>query len=152
MQKKYFKLFTDCRVILGEGFSLIYDLGRNKLFKISNDVASWIIEADRKSLDQIMYKDGNENIITYLTKNEIGFITDSPDQFPDFELNFTKPEVLYSSIIEFAEKSDYNIIQVINDLNLLGCKYLTIYFVDLINVNFFLGYNTTNERFLFNKY
>lgn len=133
-KKVYFKLFSDCFIVDGQNGSLIYDINRNKLFPISNEVSSYIKEANGMEIREIERRLPSDFKIVFneFIQKEIGFLHSESDIFPDINLEFDEPIRLYSSIIEIGETIEYDFENVLFEILNFGCKQIIVYF-NLIN-------------------
>lgn len=110
---KYFKLFPNCKIVLGKTNALIMDLERSKSELIPLDFASLLLELDKmQSLEQIKkdYSDDYEVILEnlrYFEQKEYGIFC-SKDLFlcfPEMSTDFQEPSHISNAVIEL--KSDY---------------------------------------------
>ncbi|MCF2220669.1 hypothetical protein H9Q08_15385 [Chryseobacterium sp. PS-8] len=127
-KNKYLRVFTDCYLVDGDNGYLIYDLSRQKLLSITQTAYNVLREIDGKSIDSIMSKFGNgiTDIIDYFLTEEVCFLTDSPTNFPNISEDIYFENECYSAILEIGASTNYDYVEVINELNQLGCQMLML--------------------------
>ncbi len=150
MKKKYFKLFSDCKLVAGIDNGLIYDLGKSKFYLINKEYCEFLQKIENKQIFEIEENFGLDaiNIINELIEMDIGFITDNPSHFTDISLEFIKPSKVISAVIEF--NNCYDIYDILDQLDCLGCKSITMVLISK-NVDFsFLNtlMNRMNDSYL----
>jgi len=134
-----FKLFASCVPVKGAKRYVICDLARSEIFFIHERVYEILTLHKSRSIDEIKayyefeVNDQIDNYIEYLIKNELGFLTDEPDSFPESDLSWDHPSLITNAIIEWSNCSSYDIKGAINQLELLGCKFLEIRYYDEVD-------------------
>ncbi len=125
-------LFSCIRLVKGFTNSLMIDLQTERMLLIDNELYEFLSKSVKLNNK---YKSNTieiNNIISFFTENNWGFITDSPESFPDINLNFEFPAIISNMIIDinnFAEVYSYNIITSLNNLIVntiqfrIFCKY-----------------------------
>lgn len=134
-EKLYFKFFACCVLVQGFNESLIYDIQRNELYKIPNNLVE-ILQLSQTidiiSLKEIYQKEelaSIDNIFEQFVNEEIGFYTTEPDVFPEIDFSWDSPYKITNAIIELDRNSEFDSIDVIQQLKSLGCKAIQIRFL-----------------------
>jgi len=123
------KKFTNCQLVKGYNRSLIYDLQRKKLHFIPNDLYDVLEEHEGKTIEEIKtaYQHKFDSIIDeyfdFLLKNEIVFLTDTPDWFPELNFQFDSPFEISNAIIDRNSTSSYSLFQTLDKLSSVRCKF-----------------------------
>ena len=127
---KYFKLFSNCKLVYGKNTCAIYDLQRSELIPIPKYIFEFLIEL-KDPIEKIIKKyDKNSeveilNFLDQLVKNELGFFTNTPERFPLLEMgNYESPFLLENAIIEISRHSKYSINSVIKELIEIDCRFI----------------------------
>lgn len=127
-RKKVFRLFACCILTEGIKRSTISDLQRHKIFFIPNALLQILTTQRMLSLEEIKESYDNKydteihDYFSYLTENELGFYCDNPENFPEIELHWERPEIITNSIIDIDERSSYDIERFLVTLQQLRCK------------------------------
>lgn len=133
------KLFANCIPVKGANRSVICDLQRSEIFIIPNDLYNILELYSGKSISEIKREYGNEydeiidEYFVFLLKNELVFKTDNPNLFPELNLDWYYPFEISNAIIDFDNKSEFDLKFVLNQLDRLKCKFLQFRFFDIIN-------------------
>ncbi len=132
------KLFANCIPVKGANRSVICDLQKKDVFFIPNDLYD-ILTLKGKSVNDIKLKFENkyddiiDEYFNFLIKNNLGFYTDTPELFPDLNLEWNYPFEISNAIIDFDKESQYNIFSVLSQLNEINCKHLQIRFYNTVS-------------------
>lgn len=128
MDRNYFVLYACCIPVKGAGRAVIYDLQRHGYEYIPLMVYDLVQECRQAPLSVVEKKyppsewEGALSFINYLAEADYGFITDSPEEFPDLSLQWHFPGPLINSIVEYdCSKPAYDLQQVIRQLLALHC-------------------------------
>lgn len=143
----YFVISSSCRVVKGFSRSLLIDYNRENLFFIDNQYADIFCEIDRKKISSIYNKIEDEEsrsnfmeFIDFLKINEIGFETNSIDEFPKISdsIEYDDFTLIQDSIIEIHEESfNKSIFQKICDeLTLVKCKDIQLRLLSPLDLSF----------------
>lgn len=133
-----FKIFSDCKIVKGLKSSLIYDLNRAKFYPLENKYVDLLIECNGERVS-ILSQKHTDSILLFLNKfveSDIGYYTDTPDLFPEINLNFKHPSKILSAILEVEKYESYDIPKVVRNLDKLGCKSLMIIIKKTNDLNF----------------
>lgn len=125
----YFKLFANCIPVKGINQSLIYDLQRIDVYNISNEIYDNLGVIENTEIGLI--KSNNEGLYSFLCKlvnEEIGFFTESPENFPPLNLNFETPNIIDNAIIEIGKNSKHNYDKLFNELKSVFCRKMLLMF------------------------
>jgi len=153
---KCFLLYGNCFAINGSRRSLILDIQNKKKYYIPNDLYSILIEYQGNTINEInsFFSFESINIINeyfdfLIEKNLIFFCeTEELNYFPRISLVWDSPSIITNAIIEYD--GSYDMENVLNQLNALGCYHIQFVFGKLLN-NFKvvsdLFRNTQNSTF-----
>lgn len=127
---KYFKFYNSCIPVKGFNRTAICDLQRSEIFFISNSVTDMLQDNIDKKIE-VIYEEysGYEELVTknftFLIENELGFLTDEPDNFLDLDL---EKDYLFLSDIMFLEIDDLQEFKVrlLKEIDSLGCVQLVL--------------------------
>lgn len=131
-EKPYFMLFACCPLVKGATRSIIYDLQRNKFKYIPNMLYDILVLTREHPIAQIksmLDHEEDEGIDAYLealAEEELGFFTDSPQEFPPLPLEWDYPGTISNAIIEYDDSSPYDLFDVIAELEALKCKQIQL--------------------------
>ncbi|HRB70845.1 MAG TPA: grasp-with-spasm system SPASM domain peptide maturase [Flavobacterium sp.] len=127
---KYFKLFATCIIVKGFKRSSISDLERNKNYIIPNFVADFLLSGNTT----IDVADNLKQWIDLFVKEELGFFTKYPEYYPDLSLEWDSPETINNAIIEADNLNETTLLNIIDQLNCLSCRYIEFRFYSNINI------------------
>ena len=142
---KYMKLFANCIPVKGINRSIICDLQRGEVKLIPNDLFELLSFQDIK-ISEIKSKYNNEyndiiyEYIEFLIKEELAFITDTPNLFPELSKEWHEPAKINNAIIDIGKESEFDIFNMLNQLDVFNCKniqiryYRTIIIQEIINI------------------
>ena len=139
--KQYFKLFASCIPVKGYFRSLICDLQNRKIHYITNLLYEVIKVCENCELKLVKKLHNNEIdkgidvSISYFVDKGWGFITDSPDDFPDLPLIFYCPYKITNVILEINNNSSYITSDFYLKIDKLGCEALEIRWIDRLDLN-----------------
>lgn len=137
----YFKLFAFCKAVRGKEKSIVCNLQKAKIKFIPNSMYEVILLLESKPFDEVksMFTDEHLNTfieyIDFLLKNNLGFFTTEPERFPALNENWNTPEFINNAIFEYRF-TNYDILQVIEQLNNLLCKHVELRIIDYAKANF----------------
>lgn len=127
-----FKLFANCILVKGISRSTICDLQRNDVRVIPNDLYDLLIENEGKTIIEIkeLYENKFDDIIEeyfqFLYDNEFIFFTKQTTIFPKLSMDWSDSAIINNSIIDIDENSNYDIVNILKQLNTLHCRHLEI--------------------------
>lgn len=127
-----FNLFSNCIPVKGYSGSIICDLQKNHFIFIPNDLYE-ILEkysgrlsiAEIKKKYQNQYDEVIDEYFDFLISNEYIFFTNDTNFFPKLSTKFIYPFEISNAIIDVG-KSTEQIIEIIDSLDELNCKFLEI--------------------------
>lgn len=139
-QLNYFKLFSNCVLVKGVCKSLILDLQFHKYFEIENELYNVLqknIEnsftiVELKKQFKYQFDEGIDSFFNYFKEKNLGFFTDEPRIFPKLEIQWYSPSKITNAVIEFSNLSNYDLIDLIYQLENLGCTAIELRFKDEI--------------------
>ena len=135
----YIKLFANCIPVKGAKRSAIYDLQRNEIKLIPNDLYNILI-AETIKIGEIKSKFNNEfdetidEYFIFLIEHEFAFITKTPEIFPDLSKNWYEPAEINNAIFDISKESSYNITTAFEQLDVLNCKNVQLRFFRRIEI------------------
>ncbi|WP_378179483.1 grasp-with-spasm system SPASM domain peptide maturase [Aquimarina sp. SS2-1] len=141
MNKKYFKLFANCKLVEGYKRSVIVDTQRNEIFHVSNSLIPILTSLNDSPIAdvKITYEsDDIQEYLDFLIANELGFYTDTPNLFTDIDTKWDSPDQITNAIIDYNKSSNYDFKHVFNTLDTVHCTTIQIRFFDSISWTFLL--------------
>ncbi len=130
--KRTFKLFANCKVVLGALNATINDLHRGRVYSIPRSLGTFLSEnsnINTQKYIQEKWEEDKKTILEYLEfleSKELGFWTNEPEKFPDLNHTWKSPEHINNAIIEIEKLSFENIRKIAQALNALLCKHVEI--------------------------
>ena len=133
-----------------EGFSrgLVCDLQRQGFYIIPKDLASIALKFNGKRIKLIYEEYGDDNretldqYFTFLQENDYVFLSEHREdtrRFPLLNLLNKRYETIENAIIDIDDNSDFDVLQAIDQLTELNCKYLQLRYFKRISENEFLS-------------
>lgn len=143
MDQNYFVLYACCIPVKGTGRAVIYDLQRHGYEYIPLMVYDLIQECRKVPLSVLEKRyppsewAGALSFINYLSEADYGFITDSPDEFPELSMQWHFPGPLINSILEYdCSNPGYDLQHVIRQLLALHCHDIQLRLFGHCSVDF----------------
>ncbi|WP_289058380.1 grasp-with-spasm system SPASM domain peptide maturase [uncultured Flavobacterium sp.] len=144
MKSKFFITSSSCKSVKGLTRSVIIDYLRNDLYFISNEYYDLLQSLERKKISDIfdlIEKDSQNSFndfITFLTTKELGFLIDTPDQYPIISDKRSDIFPVRDAIIEIDEETfeQLNFTSVIQQLQGLFCNEIQIRLLSDFNADF----------------
>jgi SPASM domain peptide maturase of grasp-with-spasm system len=129
----YFILSSNCKLVNGAKRSIIIDYGRGDIYFLPKEYFELVSMMDRGKicdvelhLSDVESKKNFEEFLAVILSHEIGFLTDTPEQFPGRDENIYAEELtpLIDVIIEIDPLNFDKVIfsNLCADLNFLKCK------------------------------
>ena len=142
MEKKYFKLFSNCVTTKGKKRSIIADLQKNDFIYIPNllfEVLSlceknYAIDKIKKTFDNKI-DEGIDTYFNFLFEKEIGFYTNTPKDFPSIIPKWDVPNEITNFILDYSSKHIDNYAAIISEINDLACDSVQIRIFESFNLN-----------------
>jgi len=125
-----FSLYANCIAVKGSSRSAIYDLHKNDIKLIPNDLYNILIKFEGKTISFIKkhFDNNTHDIIdeyfTYLKSLDLIFFTESPKSFPKISNKWNTGSVITNAILDFDHNTQYDIFDALNQLEKVGCKHL----------------------------
>jgi len=144
MNSLYFRLFSNCIPVKGATSGIICDLENNLFFEIPNSLIEVIvhtqdnfisIEKIKKTYDYETYC----NILSFfenLSNQNFGFFTKDPHIYNKLNLIWDSPQKITNAILEINKQTQFDVNNVINQLEEFGCSALEFRFLDICNLDF----------------
>ncbi|MCF6298038.1 MAG: grasp-with-spasm system SPASM domain peptide maturase [Flavobacteriaceae bacterium] len=135
----YIKLYANCKIVKGVNRSAICDLQRGGIKLIPNDLYNVLMNSKLK-IKAIKEKFNNEfdeiidEYFDFLIENELAFLTDTPDLFPNLSDDWFEPSIINNVIIDVSANSRYKIEDVLKQIESLNCKNIQIRFYHKIEI------------------
>ncbi|MCK8481928.1 grasp-with-spasm system SPASM domain peptide maturase [Psychroserpens algicola] len=139
---KYFILFNNCIPVKGASRSIICDLQNQKYVFIPNNFYTILKDDLGKKISEIyeMYGASNEAILdeyfSYLIDNNLGFVDDEPELFPELNLDWDFPSAITNAQIDIDAET-YNSATnkaVISELSAMNCQCVEFRFYKKANL------------------
>lgn len=135
-------MFADCIPVKGFLRSVIYDLGRRDYEFVPNSLIDFILLAQGKTEDEIIANYSNEDeetvlmYLNFLKEKEFGFWIEDhlSENFNEISLDWHSPAHISNSIIEISQEINYNLFDVIFQLEELGCRHLQMISYDILDL------------------
>ncbi len=140
MMKKTFKLFANCIIVKGISRATICDLHRGEIILIPIEMANFLYKIEKSdyiSVINLYDKEDIETIVEYVEyfiSKDLGFWTDEPEYYPPLSKEWKSPEIINNAIIEIENLSQKNIIDIVNSLSSLYCKFVEIRYYNSFNI------------------
>jgi SPASM domain peptide maturase of grasp-with-spasm system len=127
---KYLNIYAFCKVITGEGNSIICDFQKKNLKYIPDTLVEIIKQLQENEYETIKNEYSNQqrvfkSYIDFLIKNKFAFFSDYRGEFAAIENRFETPEIINNAVIEYDFKN-YDLISLLKELDGLFCKYIEI--------------------------
>ena len=139
---KPFKIFANCIAVKGAVRSTICDIRRQDVKLIPNDLYEILNLHEEKTIEEIKAVYNNkfdktiEEYFEFLLEEEFIFFTENPEFFPKLSMQWDDPTIITNCIVDYNNKSEYSINDVIAQLDNLNCKHLEFRFYDVVELNF----------------
>ena len=130
--KPVFKLFANIIPVKGARRSALCDLQRGRIKLIPNAMFDMISDFNGQDIDSVVaahpesHRNHIESYFQFLLEGEWGFITDEPDVFPDLDDAYLMPNKITNAVMDLNKSSNYDVSDVIRQLDDLGCLHLQI--------------------------
>jgi len=127
-------LHSNCILVKGAERSVICDLQLQAIHYIPNSLYELLNSHLGKSLVEIKkvynneYDDIIDDYFNFLEEKECVFYTNTPELFPKMDLEWDYPHEVSNAIIDYNKTSNYDIVEVLNQLNNLNCKSIQLRF------------------------
>lgn len=142
----YFKIFSCCFIAVGANRSTICDVQRQEIDFIPNDLVQVIKKLNKNaSISSILEEFGLENeeiineYLNYLHSKEYGFFCNEEDLelFPPIQEVYKTPSKISNLIVESKSDEILKLEQIISDIQVLGCKDVSLVFYEELEVEIF---------------
>jgi SPASM domain peptide maturase of grasp-with-spasm system len=132
--EKHLLVFSGCKFVKGASRSAIYDLQRDEMSFIPNDVFVFINSNKKLKIKDILSKynkDEQEIVIEYieyLLEQEFIYLGDQNDvnAFTEMDSEWFFPGEISNAIIELSEITISHHSKICNELNALGCQAIQL--------------------------
>jgi SPASM domain peptide maturase of grasp-with-spasm system len=124
-------LNSNCILVKGANRAVICDLQLQQMHFIPMSLYDLLYNHSGKTINQIKecYENKYDDIIDdYLEEKDCVFYTNTPENFPPINLEWDYPSKLSNAIIDVDSSSNFNILNVIDQLNELRCKNIQLRF------------------------
>lgn len=124
--------FTNCIPVKGVQRSTICDLQRQQVKLVPNSLVEMLENHQGKTVEEIKIAYNNEHdetideYIEFLIEHEFIFFTDHPEWFPDLSMQWDEPFPITNMIIDRNEKSDYDMVSLLSQIDEINCKHIQI--------------------------
>lgn len=126
VRNSFFLLYSDCIPVKGWSKSSIYDLQMGKEYSLQLALHGLIKQAKENTIDNLLKlhnKKYRKPILKHfdtLVKEELGFYTDDPSQFPDLPLDWDHPGTITNAILDFT--GNYELNKIVKLIEKLQCE------------------------------
>ncbi len=161
---KYLILFNDCIPVLGYKRSIIYNIHSSQYFFIPNELYKILSYKLSNSIVDILddYSIEDRTIVneyfSFIIENELGFYHSNSNDFISIDPVFSKPTTINNAVIQINHSILDNYIDLIYQLENLGCESIQLIFPDSISyaelLKFLSSFNTSsilNIELMINK-
>lgn len=133
-------IFASCMFVEGAKKSLICDIQRKQYFSISKEVHDILVKNEGRTVNDILqekYIDTASiiDIFEKLNNEEIIYFSSSPGKFPKISRNYETPFDISNAIIDIDAKSDFNLLNVLQQLEDNFCKSVQLRFFEFLDFN-----------------
>lgn len=123
----HFKFYANCKLIRGTNRSIIYDLQRHRKHVFDMIVYDVFSKASLSSVTELKSRfkehvQGIEKFIDFFVKNNLGFLVEDIDCFPELDEYWDSPSLICNSIIELDRQTDIQFKKIISELRKCGCN------------------------------
>ncbi|RLJ80215.1 grasp-with-spasm system SPASM domain peptide maturase [Pedobacter alluvionis] len=128
----YISLFACCLIVKGASRATIVDIQRGSYIFIPLEIASLLSSENKSSINDLLIpystEDQSEIIIFFqhLIDQEYAFYTMEPELFPEISKEFKVHNLITNAILDFDADSDYEVANVILQLENMGCQTIEI--------------------------
>lgn len=134
-----FQLYSGCVPVKGAKRSIVCNLENQEYIYIPNSMYDVLKEYANCDFDQLKADFDDESHVEldkhfgFLIEKGLGFWTDHPEEFPDMALDWDCSALISNAIIDIDEYSNYNIIEVVRQLNTIGCEAIQFRFFTVVD-------------------
>ncbi|QKX04218.1 grasp-with-spasm system SPASM domain peptide maturase [Aquimarina sp. TRL1] len=134
MNEQHIILYANCIPVKGQSKSAIYDLQRNKIIDIPNDLYDFTHFFDTHNVSELYELGGAENYetvheyIQFLIEEEVAFLVDKGQQklFPTLDMIWDYPSQITNMILEISDLTFPVLNKIVEGIISLGCEHLYI--------------------------
>jgi SPASM domain peptide maturase of grasp-with-spasm system len=134
--QNYIVKFSNIGTVKGYKNGCIFDFFRKKIYTVPNELIN-ILNTKKITLQEFKDCFGDEfvfeNYYNFLQKNEIIFITESPERFPDISLNYERPHLADLLYLEIDSFQDFKFNFLKTSIENIGITHLILIARDLKN-------------------
>lgn len=141
MNTNNFILFSDCIPVRGLNRSIICDMQNNNYHFIPNGLYDILEKYNGKTVDFVKTKFKNkydeiiDEYFEFLVSNNLIFFNSNSNLFPPISLEWYSPSLITNMIIDY-DKIDYDIKNIVNQLEILKCSYIQFRFFREVSLSF----------------
>lgn len=130
MNKRFFNLFSFCKVIKGKDNAIICDFQKENIEFIPVEMVDVIYDLEKHSVEDLEKKyiqdiEIFKSYIEFLEKEGFGIVHKERLKFKEISLEFSTPEYINNAIIEYGF-SNYNLLKIVNELDELLNKFIEL--------------------------
>ncbi|MDY5823836.1 MAG: hypothetical protein SPJ99_03115 [Candidatus Coprenecus sp.] len=137
-----FKLYPDCKVVIGKTRSAIYDLTRNGIFIIPRDLSE-CIDNDNVIHYNNLSADKQKEFIDFLLENELGRFN-MPKEIVPLSNEFISPSKISNAILDIGN-NDLPLHKIALELSELVCESVFLRFVNKSSLDYII---TCSKNFI----
>ncbi|UOX34308.1 grasp-with-spasm system SPASM domain peptide maturase [Flavobacterium sediminilitoris] len=145
MNKKYYKLFTNCIIVKGKNRATIVDLQRNNFNFIPLSLCSLFDEDNLIDFESIKTQLDKESIpilneyIEFLEEKEYIFECTKEESklFPPLSINYEYPSIISNVIIDYDKNSNHDFQKILNEFLVpVNCRHIQVRCYDMFDLDF----------------
>lgn len=131
--------------VRGANRSVICDVQLQTIHYIPNSLYDILENHIGSSLDEIkkiynnQYDDVINDYFNYLEDKECVFYTNTPERFPQMNLEWHYPHKISNAIIDYNSNSSYDVSHVLEELDKLKCKSIQLRFFSKVDKSFIIS-------------
>lgn len=130
---EYFKIFSHNIPVKGKERSAIYNLQRSDIKFIPNSLFDVLEKLEIQSIEEVKQQVKPEEIIIFesyiefLLKNDFGFLTTDPQEYPKMSMQWRTPNKINTAVVEYDFNDPaYSLQELIHQLDNLLCTHIEV--------------------------
>lgn len=137
---KFLNIFTFCKIIKGTEQSIICDFQKLSIKYIPNSMVEVINMLENNEYLNVKnefndQKDIFKSYVSFLINEKFAFFSDERDNFMPLDTNWSSPEIINNSIIEYNFEK-YDLKKTLTQLDNLNCKFIELRFLSFDDEKF----------------
>lgn len=129
-----FKLFSNCKIVNGKFYASICDLQRSSFLLIPLELSTILVESEITT--KLLNKNKTlKEWIKFLEGKNLGFWSESHENFLDLNETWETPEIITNAIVEMDLIDVCFFSKILHELNILKCKFIELRFYSTIDMS-----------------